>query len=76
MPRLLCRVWSNLWGRRQPLIGLVGNLSYRKNLQLSRKAYTNFKRQVGIRNSPEESRSLPPITHRPISAEVYRRLAE
>jgi radical SAM superfamily enzyme YgiQ (UPF0313 family) len=42
MPRILGRVWSSLWGRRQPLISLVGNLSYRKNIQLSRKTYVSF----------------------------------
>jgi radical SAM superfamily enzyme YgiQ (UPF0313 family) len=47
MPRILRRVWGNLWGRRQPLISLVGNLSYRKNLQLSCKAYAAFKGYVG-----------------------------
>ncbi|MCK4560794.1 MAG: B12-binding domain-containing radical SAM protein [Calditrichia bacterium] len=47
MPRILRRVWGNLWGRRQPLISLVGNLSYRKNLQLSCKAYAAFKGYLG-----------------------------
>ena len=47
MPRILRRVWSSLLGRRQPLISLVGNLSYRKNLQLSRKAHAAFRRYVG-----------------------------
>jgi len=50
MPRILRRVWGNLWGRRQPLISLVGNLSYRKNIQLSCKAYATFKRNLGNRN--------------------------
>ena len=45
---LLCRGW--LWGRHQPLISLVGNLSYRKNLQLSCKAYAAFKRYLGNRH--------------------------
>jgi radical SAM superfamily enzyme YgiQ (UPF0313 family) len=49
IPRILRRVWGNLWGRRQPLISLVGNISYRKNLQLSSKAYTGFKRYLGNR---------------------------
>ena len=43
MPRILRRIWGNLWGRRQPLIALVGNLSYRNNFQLSCKAYADFK---------------------------------
>jgi radical SAM superfamily enzyme YgiQ (UPF0313 family) len=45
MPRILCRVWSNLWGRREPLIAFVGNLSYRSNLRLNRKTYADFERQ-------------------------------
>ncbi|MDH4239644.1 MAG: B12-binding domain-containing radical SAM protein [Phycisphaerae bacterium] len=44
MPRILNRVLGNLWHRRQPLISLVGNLSYRKNLRLNSKAYADFKR--------------------------------
>jgi radical SAM superfamily enzyme YgiQ (UPF0313 family) len=56
MPRILRRVWSNLWQRRKPLISLVGNLSYRRNLQLNRKAYADFKRYSGNRhNSLRES---------------------
>jgi radical SAM superfamily enzyme YgiQ (UPF0313 family) len=46
MPRILCRVWSSLWQRRKPLISLVGNLSYRNNLRLNLKAYTDFKSSV------------------------------
>ena len=56
MPRVLRRVWSNLWQRRQPLITLVGNLSYRNNLRLNCKAYADFKRYSGNRhNSVRES---------------------
>jgi len=46
MPRILSRVWSNLWQRREPLISLVGNLSYRRNLQLNFAAYEDFKSSV------------------------------
>jgi radical SAM superfamily enzyme YgiQ (UPF0313 family) len=46
MPRIVHRVWSNLWQRRKPLISLVGNLSYRSNLRLNRKAYADFKSSV------------------------------
>jgi radical SAM superfamily enzyme YgiQ (UPF0313 family) len=46
MPRILRRVWSNLWQHRAPLISLVGNLSYRANLRLNRKAYADFKSYV------------------------------
>jgi radical SAM superfamily enzyme YgiQ (UPF0313 family) len=49
MPRILRRVWSSLWQRRKPLISLVGNFSYRDNLRLNLKAYTDFKRQWGNR---------------------------
>ena len=51
MPRILRRVWINLWQRRQPLIALVGNLSYRKNLRLNCKAYADFNRYLGTRQS-------------------------
>ena len=47
-PRILRRVCSSVWQRRQPLITLVGNLSFRKNSRLSRKVFADFKRQRGI----------------------------
>jgi radical SAM superfamily enzyme YgiQ (UPF0313 family) len=43
MPRILRMALGNLWHRRQPLISLVGNLSYRSNIRLNAKAYANFK---------------------------------
>jgi radical SAM superfamily enzyme YgiQ (UPF0313 family) len=43
MPRILRMALGNLWHRRQPLISLVGNLSYRRNIRLNAKAYANFK---------------------------------
>jgi radical SAM superfamily enzyme YgiQ (UPF0313 family) len=46
LPRILRRVWNNLRQRREPLISLVGNLSYRANLRLNRKAYADFKSSV------------------------------
>ncbi len=46
MKRILRRVWSSLWQRRQPLISLVGNLSYRSNFRLNHKAYADFKSYV------------------------------
>jgi radical SAM superfamily enzyme YgiQ (UPF0313 family) len=46
IPRILRRILGSLWGRRQPLISLVGNFSYRNNLRLNRKAYTDFKSYV------------------------------
>ena len=45
MPRILRRVWRSVWHWRQPLIALVGNLSYRSNLRLNCKAYADFRRQ-------------------------------
>ena len=44
MPRILHRVCRSVWQRRQPLISLVGNLSYRSNLRVESKAYADFKR--------------------------------
>jgi radical SAM superfamily enzyme YgiQ (UPF0313 family) len=46
-PRILGRVWSNVWRRRQPLISLCANLSYRRNLRLDRKIYAPFSRECG-----------------------------
>ena len=47
VPRILRRVWSNLWHRRSPLISLVGNLSYRSNIRTDCRAYADFKRDRG-----------------------------
>jgi radical SAM superfamily enzyme YgiQ (UPF0313 family) len=41
--RMLARMWESLRRFRQPLIILVGNLSYRNNLRLNRKVYADFK---------------------------------
>jgi radical SAM superfamily enzyme YgiQ (UPF0313 family) len=49
MRRIVRRVWSNLWQHRNPLISMVGNLSYRSNLWLNCRAYADFKRQRGNR---------------------------
>ena len=54
LPRILRRIWSNLWGRRHLLISIVGNFSYRRNLQLNCKAYADFKRYIYKRNNGEE----------------------
>jgi radical SAM superfamily enzyme YgiQ (UPF0313 family) len=51
IPRILRRVCRNLYHRRQPLITLVGNLSYRRNLQLNCKTYADFKRYWGNRHN-------------------------
>jgi hypothetical protein len=52
MPRILRRVGGSFWRRRHPLISLVGNLSYRSNIGLDRKAYADFQRQQGTRREP------------------------
>jgi len=49
LPRILRRIWGNLWGRRQPLISLVGNLSFRKNSQLNCETLAAFKRHMDNR---------------------------
>jgi radical SAM superfamily enzyme YgiQ (UPF0313 family) len=51
MPRILRRVGRNLWQYRKPLITLVGNLSYRSNLRLDRRAYADFRRERGNRHN-------------------------
>ena len=60
LPRILRRVWSNWCHHRQPLISLVGNLSYRSNIRVDCEAYANFKRQRG-----ESFRHKPPATRTP-----------
>jgi len=47
MPRILRRVCSSVLQRRAPLISFVGNLSYRSNIHVDRKAYADFKSQRG-----------------------------
>jgi len=51
MPRILHRALGNLWHRRQPLVSLVGNLSYRSNLRLNGKAYADFKGYWGNKHN-------------------------
>jgi radical SAM superfamily enzyme YgiQ (UPF0313 family) len=47
MPRILRRVFSNVWQSRAPLISLVGNLSYRSNIDVDCRAYADFISQRG-----------------------------
>ena len=54
MPRILGRVWKNVWHRRHPLINLFGSLSYRRNLKLYRKAYADFSRECATRRAARE----------------------
>jgi radical SAM superfamily enzyme YgiQ (UPF0313 family) len=51
LPHILRRAFASLLHRRQPLITLVGNLSYRSNLRLNRKAYADFKRYWANRHN-------------------------
>ena len=51
VPRILRRVWGSVWQRREPLINLIGNLSYRKNHRLSSKAYSDFQRYCADRSN-------------------------
>ncbi|HUV65198.1 MAG TPA: hypothetical protein VMW24_14975 [Sedimentisphaerales bacterium] len=46
MPRIMARVWRTLWQNRDSIISLGGNLSYRRNSRLDRKAYADFKSHV------------------------------
>jgi radical SAM superfamily enzyme YgiQ (UPF0313 family) len=56
MPRILRRVWRNLWQSRKPFLSFVINLSYRRSLRLNRKSYTDFKYHLGNRlNSVREA---------------------
>jgi hypothetical protein len=69
MPRILSRVWNNLRQRREPLISLVGNLSYRANLRLNRKAYADFKPSIMLDvNSTAENDCHSDEWHRVIPA--------
>ena len=60
MPRILGRVWKNVWHRRQPLINLFGSLSYRRNLELNRKAYATFSRECATRSAGETAIRVSP----------------
>jgi len=51
MPRVLRRLWSNVWQRRKPLISLVANFSYKRNFRLDCTAYADFKRYWSQRSS-------------------------
>ncbi|MHC4769670.1 MAG: B12-binding domain-containing radical SAM protein, partial [Planctomycetota bacterium] len=64
MPRILRRVWGNVWRRRMPLITLVANLSYRGNSRLDRKAYADFKRQQGHRHDGVRGKQGKPAARR------------
>jgi radical SAM superfamily enzyme YgiQ (UPF0313 family) len=42
LPHILERVWRSFWQRRNPLISLLGSLSYRRNLSFGRRACREF----------------------------------
>jgi radical SAM superfamily enzyme YgiQ (UPF0313 family) len=62
----LRRAWGSLWHRRQPLIALMANLSYRSNLRQSSKNCRDFlamrRRRVTADLHRAEPRSEPPRT--------------
>jgi radical SAM superfamily enzyme YgiQ (UPF0313 family) len=49
LPSISRRVWSSIWRRRKPFLSLVGNLSYRNNIRMGRKAHEDFRRGIGAR---------------------------
>jgi hypothetical protein len=54
MLRILRRMWLNLRQRREPLISLVGNLSYRRNLQQNLASYASFRSSMRAGVQPTE----------------------
>lgn len=59
MPRILGRVWRNVRHRRQPLINLFASLSYRKNLELNRRTYSELRRECSDRRAAADDRPRP-----------------
>jgi radical SAM superfamily enzyme YgiQ (UPF0313 family) len=47
LPRIMKRVGGELWGRRQPVRGLVSNLAFRKNTRLNVRVHADFTREHG-----------------------------
>ncbi|HEY5911173.1 MAG TPA: hypothetical protein VJA21_11275, partial [Verrucomicrobiae bacterium] len=54
------RMWNSSWHRRQPLICLVGNLSYRRNIRVDRKAYADFQREGTKHSIPPSALNCVP----------------
>jgi radical SAM superfamily enzyme YgiQ (UPF0313 family) len=52
VPRIFGRAASSMLRGRAPLISFIGNMTYRKNIALDRKAYTEFQRWHGERLCP------------------------
>ncbi len=73
--RILRRALDSLWHRRQPLISLVGNLSYRNNLRLNYKTYADFKHYWGSKHKEpghepvvrRSSGKIGSVKHRPMN---------
>ncbi|MBW1819770.1 MAG: B12-binding domain-containing radical SAM protein [Deltaproteobacteria bacterium] len=57
IPRILGRVSSSLLHRRQPLISLVANMSYRSNINVDCRAYPDFQRQWAGRGDVRRARA-------------------
>lgn len=57
--RILSRVFSSIWQRRQPLISLAGNMSYRGNIPLDDRAYTAFLDQLRKKAHIQKENILP-----------------
>jgi radical SAM superfamily enzyme YgiQ (UPF0313 family) len=55
LPRILGRVWKSAWQRRRPLVNLFGNLSFRRNLELNRKACAQLSRTCAQRRAARET---------------------
>lgn len=45
LPRIAYRLLATLWQLRNPLISVIGNLSYRNNIRMDNIAYAQFNRQ-------------------------------
>lgn len=56
---ILRRVWGSLWQRRQPLVALASNLSYRSNLRRSRQICLEFLISRGPSHGEGTIRSRP-----------------
>jgi radical SAM superfamily enzyme YgiQ (UPF0313 family) len=52
LPRVIRRVWTSFWQRRQPLINFVANLSTRNNSRLEYKTYAEFEKWLEASGSP------------------------
>jgi len=59
VPRILRRFYRSIWRRQNALIGLVGNLSYRKNYLLDRSKLDDFASRHGRRHSLADDRDRP-----------------